>query len=47
LNHSANGDVTAIYDRYGRDHEMAEAMAKWNTRLKQIVAGMVAIEDGR
>jgi integrase len=51
LNHTANGDVTAIYDRYGRDREITEAMAAWGLRLKQIVDGkpadVVSIRRGR
>lgn len=38
LNH-ADGAVTAIYDRYGREADMVEAMAKWGDRLEEILKG--------
>jgi integrase len=36
LNH-ADPSVTAVYDRHGRDREIAEAYAKWGRRLEQII----------
>jgi integrase len=40
LNHSDGGDVTAIYERHGYDHEMREAMSLWDRRLRAIVSGV-------
>jgi integrase len=39
LNHSDGASVTARYDRYGRDVEMAAAMDGWDRRLREIVDG--------
>jgi integrase len=38
LNH-ADGAVTAIYVRYGRDEEMAAAMDLWGQKLREILTG--------
>lgn len=44
LNH-ADGAVTAVYDRYGRDKEMVDAMEKWGDRLSEIVTGAPALRS--
>jgi integrase len=34
-----DGGVTARYDRYGRDEEMAKAMDLWGQKLREIITG--------
>jgi integrase len=42
LNHSEQGDVTAIYDRHGYDDEKRAALAKWDRRVREILDGTTA-----
>jgi integrase len=37
LNHSEDGDITGVYDRYGYDREKKKALDQWNKRLKAIL----------
>jgi integrase len=38
LNHSDEGDITGVYDRYGYDREKKKALDLWIRRLKAILA---------
>jgi integrase len=42
LNHSANKDITSVYDRYGYDAEKRAAMEFWNRQLSAILKGRPA-----
>ena len=38
LNHtSADGSVTAIYDRYNREAEMRRALFAWGSKLEAVI----------
>jgi integrase len=39
LNHSESGELTATYDRFGRDAEKRRALELWAQRLQTIVEG--------
>lgn len=39
LNHSANKDITSVYDRYSYDSEKRAAMEFWNRQLSAILKG--------
>jgi integrase len=39
LNHSADKDITSVYDRYSYDSEKRAAMEFWNRHLSAILKG--------
>ena len=41
LNH-VERDITSVYDRHSYDNEKKTALAKWERRLREIVAGKKA-----
>jgi integrase len=42
LNHSADKDITSVYDRYSYDSEKQAAMEFWNRQLAAILKGKAA-----
>jgi hypothetical protein len=42
LNHSADKDITSVYDRYSYDPEKRAAMEFWNRQLSAILKGRSA-----
>ena len=42
LNHSAEKDITSVYDRYSYDAEKRAAMEFWNRQLSAILNGRSA-----
>ena len=42
LNHSADKDITSVYDRYSCDSEKRAAMEFWNRQLSAILKGSSA-----
>ena len=47
LNHSAEKDITSVYDRYSYDAEKKAAMDFWNRQLSAILRGKSASTAGR
>jgi len=46
LNHSEDGDITHVYDRYSYDSEKTRALDTWGRRLMIIVSGLKAATAG-
>jgi len=42
VNHSADKDITSVYDRYSYDSEKRAAMEFWNRQLSAILTGKSA-----
>ena len=47
LNHSAQKDITSVYDRYSYDAEKKAAMEFWNRQLTAVLRGKAASTAGR
>jgi integrase len=47
LNHSAEKDITSVYDRYSYDAEKRAAMEFWNRQLAAVLRGKSALSVRR